>query len=73
MPVRMSGPHLLAGGPRASHVTSLSLSLLICEMGMIRTGNSRVTGGIHTDVTKGAQGLKVLYQMSLALGFNARP
>lgn len=39
VPVRMSGPHLLAGGPRASHVTSLSLSFLICEMG-IRTGNS---------------------------------
>lgn len=29
VPVRMSGPHLLAGGPRASHVTSLSLSFLI--------------------------------------------
>lgn len=40
VPVRMLGPHLLAGGPRASHGTSLSLSCLICGVGMIRTSNS---------------------------------
>lgn len=65
VPVRMSGPHLLAGGPRASHVTSLSLSFLICEMG-IRTGNSwgDWKDACSCDKWHPGLGLEVLYRKS---------
>lgn len=75
VPVRMSGPHLLAGGPRASHVTSLSLSFLICEMG-IRTSNSRGGRKDACSCDKERRGLESIISVILSLRvtpFNARP